>query len=186
MPGIKPGMTAESRCMRAPHSAHSRASGNPESHGTAENFCSWVPACAGTSGEICGAPTPHSASWPGSLPQVGFTRFAALNYADVGQARRPPSTSCLLAEARVARMSDSEIRDLGGTFPAYRFAHAGYGLVRKGRRGCPRHRRAKHAVLPFLGICFARANVSGAFDLNYGRGGRPSKAGTPSAMRWKG
>jgi hypothetical protein len=31
-----------------------------------------------------------------------------------------------------------------------------------------------------------RANASGGVDLNYWRGGRPSKAGTPSAMRWKG
>jgi uncharacterized SAM-binding protein YcdF (DUF218 family) len=30
-----------------------------------------------------------------------------------------------------------------------------------------------------------RADASGWVDLNYWRGGRPSKAGTPSAMRWK-
>jgi len=30
------------------------------------------------------------------------------------------------------------------------------------------------------------ANASGSVNLNYWRGGRPSKAGTPSAMRWKG
>ena len=35
-----------------------------------------------------------TASWPGSSPQVGFTRLAALYSAELGQARVPmPSTS---------------------------------------------------------------------------------------------
>src|SRR5438067_12872718 len=37
---------------------------------------------------------PSAPSWPGLTPQVGFTRLAALNTAEVGQARLPmPSTS---------------------------------------------------------------------------------------------
>ena len=42
-------------------------------------------------------------------------------------------------------------------------------------------KRHKATLLRVFSLPFSRG-----VDLNYWRGGRPSKAGTPSAMRWKG
>jgi len=41
------------------------------------------------------------------------------------------------------------------------------------------------ASAPHMSACDLERRLM-SVDLNYWRGGRPSKAGTPSAMRWKG
>jgi hypothetical protein len=39
-------------------------------------------------------------SWPGLSPQVAFTRLAALNIAELGQARVPMASTSLLDQGR--------------------------------------------------------------------------------------
>jgi hypothetical protein len=43
-----------------------------------------------------------------------------------------------------------------------------------------------HSLLHCTCLLLTQKRTLMLVDLNYWRGGRPSKAGTPSAMRWKG
>src|SRR5690242_19204770 len=72
----------------APNSAHSRVSGNPEQQFAAPCGGPFGPCFRRDELEKYNSGRSFT-SWPDLLPQVGFTRFAALNNADVGQARRP-------------------------------------------------------------------------------------------------